>query len=194
MPCAVLFASTTWQTIASGPLRVLDERLARAVVGRGPAGLTEFLADLGNTVVALPVLAVCVAHALFRRLRGDAVAAVLAMALVPVLIAPLKALTDRPGPLTAETGYFPSGHAATAMVAYGWSALLLAPAPRRWTMSVAALLTAATGVGLVLRGYHWPLDVIASWSLCGVLLLVSSGWRRWRPPPRASTPPAARGR
>ncbi|MFD4774230.1 phosphoesterase, partial [Streptomyces sp. NPDC058427] len=33
------------------------------------------------------------------------------------------------------------------------------------------LLTAATGIGLVLRGYHWPLDVLGSWFLCGLLLL-----------------------
>ncbi|MFE7628266.1 phosphoesterase, partial [Streptomyces sp. NPDC057509] len=33
------------------------------------------------------------------------------------------------------------------------------------------LLTAATGIGLVLRGYHWPLDVLGSWFLCGLLLV-----------------------
>ncbi|MGX9228968.1 hypothetical protein ACWV95_27640 [Streptomyces albus] len=34
----------------------------------------------------------------------------------------------------------------------------------------AALLTAGNGLGLVWRGYHWPLDVAASWCL-GALLL-----------------------
>ncbi|MEV3952580.1 phosphoesterase, partial [Streptomyces halstedii] len=34
------------------------------------------------------------------------------------------------------------------------------------------LLTAATSIGLVLRGYHWPLDVLASWCLAAALLLV----------------------
>ncbi|SDM23923.1 phosphatase PAP2 family protein [Streptomyces wuyuanensis] len=157
-----------------GPLRALDERVDRAVVGGGPAGLTEFLADLGNPQVALPVLAAAVGLALYRRRRIPAAALVVAMALVPALVAPLKALTGRPGPLTPETGYFPSGHAATAMVAYAGAALLVG----RWLMPVAVLLTAATGIGLVLRGYHWPLDVLGSWSLCGVLLagavLVSS--------------------
>jgi undecaprenyl-diphosphatase len=35
---------------------------------------------------------------------------------------------------------------------------------------VAAVLTAVTGTGLVLRGYHWPLDVLASVALCVPLL------------------------
>jgi undecaprenyl-diphosphatase len=178
--CAFLFALITWQVVDHGPLRALDERVDRAVVGGGPAGLTEFLADLGNLQVALPVLAAAVGLALHRRRPIPAAALVVAMALVPALVAPLKALTDRPGPLTPETGYFPSGHAATAMVAYAGAALLVG----RWLMPVAVLLTVATGVGLVLRGYHWPLDVLGSWSLCGVLLagavLVSSRDRRRR--------------
>ncbi|MFD7440686.1 phosphatase PAP2 family protein [Streptomyces sp. NPDC059909] len=164
--CVALFALITWQVAAHGPLRALDERLDRALVGEGPAGLTEFLADLGNMPVALPVLAAAVAYALYRRRRHQALAVALAMALVPALVAPLKELTDRPGPLTAETGYFPSGHAATAMVAYMGAALLVG----RRLMPVAVLLTVATGTGLVLRGYHWPLDVLGSWCLCGVLL------------------------
>ncbi|MGW1885276.1 phosphatase PAP2 family protein [Streptomyces sp. NPDC001970] len=194
--CAALFALITWQVAARGPLRALDERVDRAVVGEGPAGLTEFLADLGNMPVALPVLAAAVAYALHRHRRTQALAAVLAMALVPALVAPLKALTDRPGPLTPETGYFPSGHAATAMVAYIGAALLVS----RRLMPVAVVLTVATGIGLVLRGYHWPLDVLGSWCLCGVLLLVTgllvagrpvtrrTSRSSWRTPSRRSGP------
>lgn len=45
-------------------------------------------------------------------------------------------------------------------------------------MPVALVLTLATGIGLVLRGYHWPLDVIGSWALCGALLVVVTMCRR----------------
>lgn len=168
-----LFALTTWQIAADGPLRGLDERTGRALVGRGPAGFTEFLADLGNTQVALPVLGCAIAWSLVRGARRAPVTAALTMAAVPLLVVPLKDWIARPGPLTDATGYYPSGHAATAAVAYGAAALLLAPHLRRsWMMPVAAvLLTAATGIGLVLRGYHWPLDVLGSWFLCGLLLL-----------------------
>ncbi|MFD9792393.1 phosphatase PAP2 family protein [Streptomyces sp. NPDC059070] len=180
---AVLFALITWQVVADGPLRRLDERVDRHLAGRGPQGLAEVLADLGSMPVALPVLALALGYAVWRGARLDALITALTMAAVPALVVPLKMWTDRAGPLTSATGYYPSGHTATAMVAYGGAALLLArwTAPRRsWLMPAAAgVLTAATGIGLVLHGYHWPLDVLASGCLCGVLLVLSStGMRR----------------
>ncbi|MFJ4917127.1 phosphatase PAP2 family protein [Streptomyces sp. NPDC088726] len=185
-----LFALTTWQIAADGPLRSLDERTGRALVGHRPAGLTEFLADLGNTQVALPVLGCAIVWSLVRGARRAPVTAALTMATVPLLVVPLKDWIARPGPLTEATGYYPSGHAATAAVAYGAAALLLAPYPRRsWMMPVAAvLLTAATGIGLVLRGYHWPLDVLGSWFLCGLLLVPLSLSRRSRRRSSSRTP------
>ncbi|WP_344366714.1 phosphatase PAP2 family protein [Streptomyces gobitricini] len=154
----LLFGIVTWQVVAHGPLARLDERASRALAGRGPAPLTEFLADLGNTQVALPVLAAAMAYALWRGRRVQVLYAGLAMVLVPALVVPMKLLVDRVGPLTTETGYYPSGHTATALVAYCGAALLV----DRRLMPVAVLLTVATGVGLVLRGYHWPLDVVGS--------------------------------
>lgn len=171
---SALFALTTWQIAADGPLRRLDERVGRALVGHGPDRFTEFLADLGNMQVALPVLGCALVWCLLRGERRAPLAAAAAMAAVPLLVVPLKDWIARPGPLTDATGYYPSGHAATAAVAYGAAAMLLAPyLARAWMMPVAAvLMTAATGIGLVLRGYHWPLDVAGSWFLCGVLLVV----------------------
>ncbi|MFD0624636.1 phosphatase PAP2 family protein [Streptomyces sanglieri] len=182
----VLFALTAWQVAVDGPLRGPDERVGRAVVGHGPAGPAEFLADLGNTQIALPVLGCAIMWALVRGARRAPLYAALAMGAVPLLVVPLKAWIARPGPLTEATGYFPSGHAATAMVAYGAAALLVAPYVRRswsWMMPVAAvLLTTATGIGLVLRGYHWPLDVLGSWFLCGAVLLPLRAVRNSQPP------------
>ncbi|MFJ1847129.1 phosphatase PAP2 family protein [Streptomyces sp. NPDC088146] len=185
-----LFALTTWQVAAGGPLRGADERIARAVVGHGPAPPTEFLADLGNMQIALPVLGCAIVWALVRGARREPLYAALTMAAVPLLVVPLKDWIARPGPLTDAIGYYPSGHAATAAVAYGAAALLTAPyTGRAWMMPVAAvLLTTATGIGLVLRGYHWPLDVLGSWFLCGLLLLPlglsrRTGYRFRRPSP-----------
>lgn len=169
-----VFALVTWQVVTRGPLLGPDERLGLALAGRGPGALSDLFADLGNVEVAVPVLAGAALVAWLRRARREALYAVLAMAAVPLLVVPLKLWTDRQGPLTEATGYYPSGHTVTAAVAYGAAALLLAPCVRHsWMMPVAAvLLTAATSIGLVLHGYHWPLDVLAGWCLAAVLLLV----------------------
>ncbi|MER6145787.1 phosphatase PAP2 family protein [Streptomyces sparsogenes] len=194
----VLFALCTWQVAAHGPLRSLDERLGRALTAPSgpraallPSPAAEFFADLGNMTVALPVLAAVVGWVAWRERGAGAgagagaarrwlppLAAAVAMAAVPALVAPAKALIDRPGPpgpLADGSGFYPSGHAATAAVAYGAALLLLCPylehrALRRVLVAVVALLNLAVGAGLVRRGYHWPLDVVASWCLSGCLL------------------------
>lgn len=157
----------------SGPLLSPDERLSRALVGTVPDAVTEHLADLGNIPVALPVLLLAVAYTARRGNRRGALAGALALALVPALVIPLKEWTARPGPLEPwAAGYYPSGHTATSLVAYGGAALLLGRCTRRaWPMAAALVLTCATAAGLILRGYHWPLDVLASLLLCTPLLL-----------------------
>lgn len=179
---ALLFALITWQVVADGPLVDLDEAASRALIH--PDRLSELLADLGNIPVAVPVMAVVLLYVTWRHRRTGtdhwwwpAAAAAVLMALVPALIVPLKELTDRPGTpaVPPATGYYPSGHTATAAVAYGAAALLLLPwlrsaLARRTLLAVCAALNLGVGFGLVRRGYHWPLDVVASWCLCTVLL------------------------
>ncbi|MFL1900046.1 phosphatase PAP2 family protein [Streptomyces tauricus] len=181
----LLFALLTWQVSVDGPVRRADERLARTVEGsRLPTGAAEFLADLGNIAVAVPVLAAVAAYVAWRALRADLprwwlppLAALLTMAAVPLLVVPLKEAVGRTGPPgMAGDGYYPSGHTATAAVAYGAAVLLLLPWLRnrylRRELTIACLvLVAAVSFGLVRRGYHWPLDVAGSWCLSAVLLL-----------------------
>ncbi|WP_405762584.1 MULTISPECIES: phosphatase PAP2 family protein [unclassified Streptomyces] len=165
---------TTWQVLASGPLLTPDERLSRALVRTVPDAVTERLSDLGNVQVAVPVLVLAMAYSVRRsRSWAPAVTAGLAMALVPAVIVPLKEWTARPGPLEPwAAGYYPSGHTATSAVAYIGAALLIGPFTRRpWPMASALALTGATAAGLILRGWHWPLDVLASCFLCTPLLL-----------------------
>ncbi|MFI9471734.1 phosphatase PAP2 family protein [Streptomyces sp. NPDC052492] len=194
-PPVLLFLLITWQVVVDGPLLGLDERLSDALVR--PDRASELLSDLGNVDVAVPVLVVVLAAAAWRlRATGvdrwwvPPVAGAAAMVLVPVLVAPLKAWTDRPGTpaVPPATGYYPSGHTATAVVAYGAATLLLlpllrSPAVRRALLALCAALILGASYGLVRRGYHWPLDVVASWCLgavllAGVWLLVSRSSRR----------------
>jgi undecaprenyl-diphosphatase len=99
------------------------------------------------------------------------------MALMPLIVIPLKEWTDRPGTpvVPPATGYYPSGHTATAAAAYGAAALILVPwlltaLVRRAVAATAVVLVGAVSLGLVLQGYHWPSDVVASWCLGTVLL------------------------
>jgi undecaprenyl-diphosphatase len=175
----------TWQVAAHGPLRALDERTGDAVAASAfPSPLAQFLADLGNMPVALPVLAAAIGYAAWRGRRAHRarwwlppLAAALTMAAVPALVVPLKDWIARTGPPAMghgpHDGFFPSGHAATAAVAYGAAAVLLVrhhPGLRRVVTAFVLLLQPAVGLGLVRRGYHWPLDVLASWCLSVLLL------------------------
>ncbi|MEU5365253.1 phosphatase PAP2 family protein [Streptomyces sp. NPDC005925] len=178
---AVLFGLITWQVAAGGPLLDADARVSRALVH--PDRGSELLADLGNVEVALPVLLAVLAYVGWRRRAAGAVRwwlspalAALLMLVVPLLIVPVKELTDRPGtPVHPGSGFFPSGHTATAAVAYGTAAVLLLPLvrtvlARRALVVACVVVNAGVGFGLVRRGYHWPLDVVAGWCLCAVLL------------------------
>ncbi len=179
----LLFSLLAWLVSAAGSVSRADERLGRAMWGGLPGPGGEFLADLGNVQVAVPVLVLAVVYAAVRGRRAGLprwwwppLAAAVVMAAVPALVAPLKSLLARPGPPGAgPDGCFPSGHATTAAVAYGAAALLLLPAVRRaatrWLLGTGTVvLNAAVGAGLVVRGYHWPLDVVGGWLLSGLLL------------------------
>jgi undecaprenyl-diphosphatase len=183
---ALLFALITWQVAAHDPLARADERLSRALVH--PDRFSELLADLGNVTVAVPVLAVVLGYVAWRgRAAGrdhwwlPPLAGALLMALVPALIVPLKEIVARPGPPVmgpgTGTGFYPSGHTATAAIAYGAATLLLLPwlhtAYARRELVIGCLaLNVLVAIGLVRRGYHWPLDVVASWCLGALLLAV----------------------
>ncbi|GGX20177.1 membrane protein [Streptomyces malachitofuscus] len=194
-PPLLLFALITWQVVVDGPLVDLDERLSEALIR--PDRASELLADLGNVQVAVPVLVAALAYVAWhgRTADGDRwwlppLAGASAMVLVPALVAPLKEWTDRPGTpaVPPAVGYYPSGHTATAVVAYGAATLLLlrllrSPAVRRGLVVLCLALVLGASYGLVRRGYHWPLDVAASWCLgaallTGLWLLVSRSSRR----------------
>jgi membrane-associated phospholipid phosphatase len=183
---AVVFALITWQVVVHGPLLRLDSRLSRVLVE--PDRFGGFLSDFGNIQVAVPVLVAVVGYVLGRgRAAGTdrwwlpPLAAAVLMAMVPAIVIPLKDWTARPGTpvLPPAVGYFPSGHTATAAVAYGSATLLLLPwlrsaVTRRLLVAGCALLVLGVSYGLVRRGWHWPLDVVASWCLSTVLLATLS--------------------
>lgn len=190
--CTALFGLLTWQEALRGRLLTLDGPVRAALAGPSadPAdhsAVARLFADLGNWQAALPVLLLAMLYATWRARRcgvprpwRPALAYALVMAVAPLLVAAVKPLIGRadPGSLALSPGYpgfYPSGHTATAAAAYGGAALLLLPwllraVARRLLVVAAVLLNAAVGAALVRCGYHWPLDVVGSWLLCGALL------------------------
>lgn len=205
----VVLALITWQVVTHGPLLRPDARLSRDLVH--PDRFSELLSELGDIQIAVPVLAAALANVAYRgRAAGTArwwlpsTAAAVAMVLVPAVVVPLKDWTARPGtPVVPPTaGYYPSGHTATAAVAYGSATLLLLPwlrsaVTRRLLVAGCTLLVLGVSYGLVRHGYHWPLDVVASWCLSTVMLttlslVVSrSTRRRCSGTPSSSTGPSS---
>jgi membrane-associated phospholipid phosphatase len=185
------FSLLTWQVASHGRLVGPDGRLLRAVQRTAAAHFgydraAHFLCDLGDIGVAVPVLLVALALAVWLGRRAglprpwvSPVAAALAMALLPVVVTVMKSAVDRPAPgrihPDPDYGYFPSGHTATSAVGYGLAALVLSPfLRRRAARAVVAVATAAllfaVGASLVWCDYHWPLDVLGSWCLTVALL------------------------
>ncbi|MFI0722474.1 phosphatase PAP2 family protein [Streptomyces sp. NPDC021224] len=195
-----LFAVLTAQVSGGGRLVARDwavlgwfQRAAAAHPAlTGPA---QVLSDVGNVQVAVPLLLAAVVAAGVRGRRSGLplwwlppLAAVLAMALVPLVVGQVKSAVARPAPGKLRlgpdgyAGFFPSGHTATSSVAVGCAALLVLPAVgravlRRALYAAALLLAAGVGAGLVWHGYHWPLDVVASWCLAASLLSVVAAAR-----------------
>ncbi|MDX6356059.1 MAG: hypothetical protein QOF98_2962, partial [Streptomyces sp.] len=163
-----LFAALTWQVSSDGPLVGRDWSVLRWFDRLSAANpwftdTAHYVCKLGNIQVAVPILlaAVCLTGWLGRRAALTdwwlpPAAAVLVIALLPVVVTVVKDAVGRPAPGQivpdpSGYGYFPSGHTATSSVAYGAAALLLLPwAADRWARLV---LLVGTPVGVFAVGF-----------------------------------------
>ncbi|HEX6289237.1 MAG TPA: phosphatase PAP2 family protein [Herpetosiphonaceae bacterium] len=66
-----------------------------------------------------------------------------------------------------ESFSFPSGHAQTSLVAWGY---LLLTVRRRWFSALAVALIVLIGLSRMYLGQHWPTDVLGGWLIGGALL------------------------
>jgi undecaprenyl-diphosphatase len=208
-----LLAVLTWQVLVDGPLVAIDaflrHRSQMLRFGADPPAaerIAQALSDLGGLLIAGPVLLMAAGWAALRRRRpGRRLARhiwwppllVAAAALLALLasVVPAKALIGRLGPFSlplqpGQSGFFPSGHAATAAVCFGIALLLVLPAVTARPLRVLLvagylLLQGAIGAALVYCDYHWFLDVVGSWCLAGVVLWLLYGAARSAaaPPP-----------
>lgn len=207
----IAYALLIWQIKTNGPITTLDirfrDRIQRAA--RAPSMAWTFhpgraLADLGNESFTFPIIiAVTALAARAARSWRPVLIGLGAFATLGTVII-FKTWLDRPGPGKAvfgdaDLGFFPSGHTADALLAYGTSALLLcvyvlpdsrlnadAHRSRRTIVATAILLVLATIFGLLWSNFHWLSDTVGSLCWCGAALAVMHRY--------ASSPAKTRGR
>ncbi|HSA51175.1 MAG TPA: phosphatase PAP2 family protein [Yinghuangia sp.] len=209
----LLVVLTVQAALGAGPMIAVDEAVRDGVgdlaSGSGPDrldGVMHVLADLGGPIPGGIALAAGYVAAAWRtsgrgtRVRLAATAAV-SVAVVSLAVITGKILIARPGPdgravASGDWGFFPSGHTATSAVCFGASALLLgtvlsAPARRR-VYAGTSLLCVLIGFALLWCGYHWLGDVLASWSLCVLVLWAAARSVSRGSPPGRDRPSALR--
>lgn len=157
---------------------VLVDRAVFAALQQFRAGWLDQLmvgvTELGSAPVIVPVvLAVGAVLAFHRRWRplGYWVATIL---FGRVLVWVLKSSVARPRPNQSlyhglEQFSFPSGHAASSVVLFGFLAFLLARgrprAQRAWITAAAVTLIALISFSRLYLGAHWMSDVLGSFAL-----------------------------
>ena len=178
----------TEQVLTGGPLTDIDVDIAMWLRGQGPRH--PFILAMAEVIsrIATPQWSVAgslvLAGGMSRCARSwqPLKRTTAAVGLLSATVLGMKMLIDRPGPRgSGATGYFPSGHTATAVVC-GGTLLLLAhglwPGLRRFHLRRLVVLWALlVGWAMTWHNYHWLTDVIAAWLLGGLLLVALSSWR-----------------
>jgi undecaprenyl-diphosphatase len=159
--------------------------LSRIYVG-GHAGLTNLartITHLGSWRVLYPVLALAAALLLFQK-RIRAAFLVLAIPISGrwlVLFQKHEFALMRPPKelhlVQIQGMAFPSGHTASATMAYLSSALLFAgagrlrAASRSAVIGLAVILSIIVGCSRIMLAVHWPADVVGGWAFGGAWTL-----------------------
>jgi membrane-associated phospholipid phosphatase len=201
------FGLLIWQVKTNGPVTTLDTHVRDHIQAwaKSPSMRWSFhpgraLADLGNESFTFPILiAVTALAARAARSWRPVLIGLGAFATLGTVIA-LKMWINRPGPGkavfgNANLGFFPSGHTADAVLAYGTSALLLcvfvlsdtrlnadARRSRQAIVGAAIVLVLATIFGLLWSNFHWLSDTVGSLCWCGAALAVMCRYATIRTP------------
>ena len=173
---AWLFLGVLQDVISNDPLVRFDHVVFAALQGLRTAWVDDAMVtatELGSAAVALPLIAAVALLLALARCWRTLAYWLAAMGFAEALVWTLKLTVERTRPTAlysgAEQFSFPSGHAASSIVLYGFLAFLLARG-RSTRGRVAITLAAALAIGLIsfsrlYLGAHWLSDVLASLGL-----------------------------
>lgn len=190
---AVLVALTVQVRMSYSPVLSLDAAIHRLVV-QLPTGIVRIatvVTDAASPQWLIPVAAViCLGFAYATRSLVWAAISLSTLAALTAVVLVFKAVVGRISPdisVGAESGAFPSGHAATVVVCFGLLLLARSGMAYRRAVAISALvLVGLVNVALVVGDFHWLSDVVAGDCLGALLLVgstaVSNHW--WPAPPR----------
>ena len=172
---AWLFLGILQDVVANDPLVRFDHVAFAALQGLRTAWVDDAMVtatELGSAAVAIPVIAAVALLLALTRCWRTLAYWLTAVGFAQVLVLMLKLALGRARPSAlhgVEQFSFPSGHAASSIVLYGFLAFLLArgrPAAGRVALTlVAALAIALISFSRLYLGAHWLSDVLASLSL-----------------------------
>lgn len=171
--------------VVKGPLIGLDSRLFGLVLFVRDPFLNRimlFVTDLAG----LPALGFIVALTVFlmvRRAWMRAAIFVVGVSTALGLHSILKWIFDRPRPnfsqalISVSSSSFPSGHAVTAVVLYGFFAYVLIGIVRSWRTKITIFLATIfiiffIGLSRIYLGVHWPSDIWGGYLLGAWWLVV----------------------
>ena len=208
-----LFTGVLQDVLAGDGVATADPHLHAAALGLRTGWLTTLATittQLGSSAVIYPLLlAVGVVLAVGYHRYAETALSTAALISSQTLRTLTSRVVDRPRPpradwLIAASGQaWPSGHAATAMLAYGLVVALLWPVlTRRVTriivVTAAGLIVITVGLSRVYLGVHWASDVLGGWAFGALWLTLAVGaisaYRFRASPPRATPCRAWTGR
>ena len=180
---AVALALVTASVVLGGPTVRVDDTVFALTPGDTagppvPRLLALLVVDLATPAVGVAVVLVVVGVLWWRTRRvGPLLVALPALAVLTATVLLGKGVIDRAAPgfttVLAQSGSYPSGHTATALVSAGVLAEIvsrLRPHRRRLAWVVVACWTLLVALGLLWLHFHWLSDVVGS-VLFGALLL-----------------------
>lgn len=148
------------------------QRLAEGIISPGQTQFMAFVSDFGDDYILIAVIGIGI-WLLHKRHGWDLFALFLAGGVGKVLQVFLKSLfhRSRPTPQLVEAyGYsFPSGHAFSAVIVYGFLIYIIwkfikSRAVRFALISALVLLVVLVGVSRVYLNVHWLTDVLAGFA------------------------------